>query len=958
MPNETVEPGSDASASLTQALRQLDEIEWPQRASQVEPAPFPTDASVVDLAWRFVVPAADWPGDAPPVPAPYDDPLAGIAEQAFGAEIECLQERVSVLLDGAPLRWGAGAVMTLVDGAYTRPLQRLWARGWAAAFNQLKLDGRLGLDARVSHLTSAQRALVVATARDRYSRLSERMGAMRDALLGEVRVLCLRLTSDMDELAARCCGGGRPQVITRVVPLGDRHRSGWVGWVQLSDEAHSRTWDVVYKPRSIGVDKEFYGMAAALAQPGDPTVHAPWFLDCGAYGWMEYCDRSDCANADEVEAYYERLGWLTALVFVLEGRDCHAGNVVARGASPVFVDLECIFTPAADRNGHEPQYPPITATAVLPMTRFALGAFGGMDVSGFAGGQQGTHYYQTWRIVETPTGALTLLRERRPVPQSTNVPRIAGASINPYGYCAPFLRGMRRAFARLQSVGSGLLSFADTVRLNDLETRIVLRNTSEYVKCLEEATAPCAVLSGDAEDMFLATALKPVPGVDPADERDCLCRGVIPRHGVTPIESLAQRPHRPDRSRATSGPASVSGVERVRTLLDTGLSSATVAAQLTLAEQAFAAGARNARAVAFTSPEMRSPGAACTLLARAIACIDTRLSVEDAPDWITATSSRGGALVLTRMHWGAFTGRSGMAAAYAAAEASGVVSAQRTLARFRRATESNAVAIAASLPIEGLDGCAGVLAFAVGCGMETGRSRLQDELLARLRAAPDARTIGPMPAGTLIGLTAAFELDPAPALAELIDARLHAFVCSPQLARLIDRDVAAPPVMWASPWAMVLATARAARAVGNWHALAHVSQTIRARDLKADTVHDRLVRLRLLLDAGDESDSNTLWHEIAQLRSLVSATTLGSQYGLGALLGAVRCARERSASGNALADEITSAYLSCAQAWLDACEDSVLNRPLFVDAARGIAGVVLRLTQMRAKKQLLGAFIF
>ncbi|MFC7521090.1 hypothetical protein ACFQS6_15180 [Xanthomonas populi] len=123
-------------------------------------------------------------GDAPPAPAPYEDPLAGIAEQAFGAEIECLQERVSVLLDGAPLRWGASAVMTLVDEAYTRPLHRLWARGWAAAFNQLKLDGRLGLDARVSHLTSAQRALVVATARDRYSRLNERMGAMRDALLG------------------------------------------------------------------------------------------------------------------------------------------------------------------------------------------------------------------------------------------------------------------------------------------------------------------------------------------------------------------------------------------------------------------------------------------------------------------------------------------------------------------------------------------------------------------------------------------------------------------------------------------------------------------------------------------------------------------------------------------------------------------------------------------------------
>lgn len=209
-----------------------------------------------------------------------------------------------------------------------------------------------------------------------------------------------------------------------------------------------------------------------------------------------------------------------------------------------------------------------------------------------------------------------------------------------------------------------------------------------------------------------------------------------------------------------------------------------------------------------------------------------------------------------------------------------------------------------------------------------------------------------------MGLTAAFEMAPAPDLAELVNARLHAFVHSVELARLIDRDVAPASVKWASPWAMVLAAARAARVLGDKPARVRLSHAIGAGDLTADTVHERLFRLRLVLDAGDESTAATLGREIVQLRSVVSTTTLGSQYGLGALLGVALCARERSVVDDAFIEEIIAAYVAGTQVWLDACEGSILNRPLFIDAARGVAGIVLRLAQGHAKKPSPSAFVF
>lgn len=295
--------GADATSALVEATRKLDQIEWPRRGSQVDPAPFPTDAPAIHRAWQPVVAAVGGPAEVPPVHATYVGLLAGIAQSAFGAEVDRLQQSLCVLLEGTPLRWGAGAVAALVDEAYFQRACRLWARAWAATFNQLKLDGGLGPGIRAADLTRAQRESVVAAARDRYPRLCERTSELRDALLDEARTLCARLVADLSVLGARLFTGELPQVVTRVVPLGDRHRTGWVSRIQLSDGDGAHTWDVVYKPRPLRADQAFYELAAALAQPGDPAVYAPWFVDRGAYGWMEYCRPDECSSVADLEAY-------------------------------------------------------------------------------------------------------------------------------------------------------------------------------------------------------------------------------------------------------------------------------------------------------------------------------------------------------------------------------------------------------------------------------------------------------------------------------------------------------------------------------------------------------------------------------------------------------------------------------------------------------------------------------
>lgn len=958
VPSDPTLPLSDAPAQLVDGLQRLDEVERPRRASQVEPATFPEDASTVDLAWQPVAPATDGiTVVARRVPVACEGPLAGCIDATFKCDIERLRACLSTLLTVPPLRWGTGAVEALVDEAYGSPLRQLWARAFAAAFNQLKLDGHVPLDVRAEHLTAEQCTLVSRAAHERCPRLAERSHALREALLEDVETLSRRLVCDLAALQAHLQARDAPTVVTRIVPLGDRHPSGWVAWVQLGDVTHSRTWDVVYKPRSLQVDQAFYDMAVALSTEDSPGIYVPWFLDRGAYGWMEFCAASDCTTPRDVDAFYERLGWLTALVSALEGRDCHAGNVVARGAFPVLVDLECLFSPVSDTFEEELRYPPITATALIPMTRFALGSFAGMDVSGFAGGQGGYHYYSRWWIDQTHAGALTLQRERRVLPPGTNVPRLNGRPVNPYAYCVHFVQGLQRAFSCLRAWGSRLLDHGPTSP-ETMETRVVFRNTSEYVKCLEEWNAPSAASSLEAEDTYFSASLRPVPGVDPADERDCLRKGVIPRHFVTHGAARRVQGAAPEEGQPHQAPISASGVERVRTLLDSALSAETVCGHVALIEHAFAAGARNAGAVFPLASEVDSSWTARDLLERVISSMDARTSHGHIPDWLTVTPSRRGALAPTRLHWGAFTGRAGIALAYAAAEASGVTSANASFEKLRRAAESNAVVVASSLPIEGLDGCAGVLMLSREAPPGQPRSSLQAALTARLQVSCGIGSFSPASAGTLIGLSAALEATPAPILADLARARVEAFVHSRELAGLIAGAGGSRRVAWASIWAMVLAAARAARQLGDARSLAALSSAIRGGELDAQTTQDRLFRLRLLLDAGSELDGHAMAHEIRELGSTVSMSTLGTQYGLGALLGIALDASQRGVIDDALADGIASAYTSGVHRWLSASASSALNRPLFPDAARGIAGVCLRLARLHAKKSSPCALVF
>lgn len=103
---------------------------------------------------------------------------------------------------------------------------------------------------------------------------------------------------------------------------------------------------VGYKPKPLGLEAAFADLLAWGQEqaPGFPlsTYHT---IDRDGYGWCEWLEVERPADPREARRYYEASGTLLALVYALNGADCHHENLIPRRTHPVLVDAETLLLP-------------------------------------------------------------------------------------------------------------------------------------------------------------------------------------------------------------------------------------------------------------------------------------------------------------------------------------------------------------------------------------------------------------------------------------------------------------------------------------------------------------------------------------------------------------------------------------------------------------------------------------
>jgi lantibiotic modifying enzyme len=280
---------------------------------------------------------------------------------------------------------------------------------------------------------------------------------------------------------------GVPAVAAARFGLSDPHGRGrTVGHITFADGV-----ELAYKPRSLGVEAAFGRLLEDLAKDGAPVQNVALVLDRGDHGWMGWVHAKACHSKAEANAFFLRCGGLLAVLRVLRGGDIHPDNLIAAGAYPVIVDLECLFQPAPHDLGiADPLLDPfVFQIGILPVFTSFDGGRTMVPLSAAGAGELPRRPDR--RLVHPGTDWMHASEHLVPSFDGPG-PVLDGVTLDVRDFASPFVRGYRRTLKALIRQPRAIDAF------RRVQVRFLAAPTNLYARLLDGVRAPQALATEDA----------------------------------------------------------------------------------------------------------------------------------------------------------------------------------------------------------------------------------------------------------------------------------------------------------------------------------------------------------------------------------------------------------------------------------------------------------------------------
>jgi len=293
---------------------------------------------------------------------------------------------------------------------------------------------------------------------------------------------------------------------------------------------------LIYKPKGLGLDKAYNKFVHELNHLGlKPKLKTYKIMDKGTYGWVEFVETLPCDTEGEVHRYFERFGMLIALMFILEGTDCHFENVICSGEHPVLIDLESLFHPTLKSFKDEPELTvwnrSVFRTGFLPS--FGVSAQRWADISPLSADEIQETPQESARWQDVNTDQMQFVFEKRKVKMSIPRPKFNGQIVSSRNYVDDLLVGFEKMYRLFSSKKKVIASLLDP--LFNYPVRCVFRATSLYFRILQRFTDPLQMHSQTEVDRTLEVLMRfsPVNGYGDLPsiverEKEALLYGDIP----------------------------------------------------------------------------------------------------------------------------------------------------------------------------------------------------------------------------------------------------------------------------------------------------------------------------------------------------------------------------------------------------------------------------------------------
>lgn len=300
---------------------------------------------------------------------------------------------------------------------------------------------------------------------------------------------------------------------------GDLHNGKSTAILELSNNRK-----LVYKPNSGKITHGFNAFLDWINSYADMGDYKFNILDNEHYHWLQFVAHKSCDTKEELEAYYNRAGYLLCIVYLLNGSDFHYENIIANASSPILIDHETIIQPKIGKNinayfrqfGNEELEDTVIASFLLPHKNMAKE---GMSI-GLCG--LGWHK-QTEQYIYKKVGVDRYTKDWRMIIKSfcnrfyrQNLPLLNGKRIYPYEYNNALLSGFEDCYKLLLNQRQFLSSNKSPLKkFSNCKVRVIWRATNVYGKIQTKMKLPKnlkdPILYEQKIRNYLSVAFKNVP---------------------------------------------------------------------------------------------------------------------------------------------------------------------------------------------------------------------------------------------------------------------------------------------------------------------------------------------------------------------------------------------------------------------------------------------------------------
>lgn len=311
--------------------------------------------------------------------------------------------------------------------------------------------------------------------------------------------------------------------------LSDTHHGGQTVAKVFLD--HGRV--LIYKPRNLEKDRLFMGLYRQFCRKAGLSFRDIRILARKDHSWESYIEQRPCKNEAEVKRYFQRMGILLFLCWLMDMSDMHGENIVAEGEYPMPIDLETLpgnpsYTAyeSADEMAAEELRHSVLSVGILPVVTWDGGGKG-IILNALNRGEKVKTPFRIPVVKKHESSEIYIDYEQGEAELSGSLPVYRGKKADPSAYAEEICQGFEDAYRYFLQEREQL-----TERCRHLfsgASRYLIRHTQQYQMYLQTSFYPEFLKDGERRRLFLHVLNKNQKDEELAgQERDALYRMDIP----------------------------------------------------------------------------------------------------------------------------------------------------------------------------------------------------------------------------------------------------------------------------------------------------------------------------------------------------------------------------------------------------------------------------------------------